>query len=122
VPENQGARRSRVEPCAGCPTYVCPTSGERECPIHGGFDVCCDHPQCPGARQTGDDRKRDTDALRWFLLGSSSGYGLGGGLASWPGGIVESGVGMALAMAALVVWWRYLRKRYGGAMEATDAS
>lgn len=28
--------------------YMCPTSGEFECPLHGGFDVCCDHPNCPG--------------------------------------------------------------------------
>lgn len=26
----------------GCPdTYFCPTTGDTECPRHGGFDVCC---------------------------------------------------------------------------------
>lgn len=28
-----------------CPIYYCPTSGEDECPNHGGFDVCCDQPE-----------------------------------------------------------------------------
>lgn len=28
--------------------YVCPTSGELECAVHGGFDRCCDDPECPG--------------------------------------------------------------------------
>jgi len=28
--------------------YTCPASGERECLEHGGFDNCCDHPECPG--------------------------------------------------------------------------
>lgn len=28
--------------------YICPSSGEDECPVHGGFDVCCDDPTCPG--------------------------------------------------------------------------
>lgn len=32
-----------------CPEeYVCPGSGETECLCHGGFDNCCDHPDCPG--------------------------------------------------------------------------
>jgi hypothetical protein len=30
----------------GCPdVYYCPTTYETECPRHGGFDVCCDHPE-----------------------------------------------------------------------------
>lgn len=29
-------------------TYLCPTSGETECPLHGGFDVCCNSSNCPG--------------------------------------------------------------------------
>lgn len=34
-----------------CPhAYTCPTSGEVECKCHGGFDVCCDNPACPGNR------------------------------------------------------------------------
>ena len=32
-------------------TYVCPESGERECPVHGGFKNCCDHPDCPGNKR-----------------------------------------------------------------------
>ncbi|MFJ1539210.1 hypothetical protein ACIODS_11775 [Micromonospora chalcea] len=27
---------------APCETWFCPTSGEVECGVHGGFDVCCD--------------------------------------------------------------------------------
>lgn len=28
-----------------CPqAYWCPTSGDTECPAHGGFDVCCARP------------------------------------------------------------------------------
>lgn len=27
--------------------YRCPTSKTAECPVHGGFDVCCDDPSCP---------------------------------------------------------------------------
>lgn len=27
--------------------YICPSSGMVECPEHGGFDRCCDHPACP---------------------------------------------------------------------------
>jgi hypothetical protein len=30
-------------------TYVCPTTGETESRTMGGFDVCCDHPECPGS-------------------------------------------------------------------------
>ncbi len=29
-------------------TYTCPGTGSSECTVHGGFDVCCDHPECPG--------------------------------------------------------------------------
>lgn len=28
-----------------CDAYYCPTSGEDECAVHGGFDVCCAHPE-----------------------------------------------------------------------------
>jgi hypothetical protein len=28
-----------------CPIYYCPSSSQYECPVHGGFDVCCDHPE-----------------------------------------------------------------------------
>lgn len=28
--------------------YTCPSSGDRECLEHGGFDNCCKHPGCPG--------------------------------------------------------------------------
>ena len=32
------------QPC--CPdVYFCPTSGDPECPRHGGFTVCCAHPE-----------------------------------------------------------------------------
>ncbi len=35
----------RVSSDCGCPDiYFCPTSGDIECPRHGGFDVCCDAP------------------------------------------------------------------------------
>lgn len=34
--------------CDQC--YDCPTSGERECRVHGGFDICCDNLACPGRR------------------------------------------------------------------------
>lgn len=27
------------------PMYWCPTVGEFESSCHGGFDVCCDHPE-----------------------------------------------------------------------------
>lgn len=33
--------------------YVCPTSGEEECTVHGGFDRCCDNPDCPGYAPVG---------------------------------------------------------------------
>ena len=32
--------------------YVCPTTGETESLTLGGFDVCCNHPKCPGNRTT----------------------------------------------------------------------
>jgi hypothetical protein len=33
------------DPTACCPdAYYCPTTGETECPRHGGFTVCCDAP------------------------------------------------------------------------------
>lgn len=38
------------EPCCER-SYICPTSGESECTVHGGFDNCCDHPDCPGNRE-----------------------------------------------------------------------
>ena len=25
--------------------YYCPAAGENECAVHGGFDVCCEHPE-----------------------------------------------------------------------------
>lgn len=28
--------------------YLCPTTGEMECPLHGGFDICCNDVNCPG--------------------------------------------------------------------------
>lgn len=31
--------------------YRCPQSGEMECLVHGGFDVCCMDPSCPGYRK-----------------------------------------------------------------------
>jgi len=37
-----------------CSLYICPTSKEWECPTHGGFDVCCDHPDCPGGSSSTD--------------------------------------------------------------------
>ena len=42
-----------TEPCHDCPTYVCTGSGELECPLHGGFDICCDRPDCPGRGRGG---------------------------------------------------------------------
>lgn len=35
-----------MAPCCGR-TYYCPTAGETECLLHGGFDICCDDPACP---------------------------------------------------------------------------
>lgn len=28
----------------GSELYYCPTSGDMESPVHGGFDTCCDRP------------------------------------------------------------------------------
>lgn len=39
--------RAQVETCK---VYVCPQTGETECPAHGGFNNCCAHPRCPGNR------------------------------------------------------------------------
>lgn len=47
------AREGRKRPCVvnggqrTCePNYFCPTSGEVESSCHGGFDVCCNRPEC----------------------------------------------------------------------------
>jgi hypothetical protein len=37
-------------------TYRCPSSGELESLTDGGFDVCCDHPRCPGNRDQREQR------------------------------------------------------------------
>ena len=37
-----GAWASVIHDC-GCPDlYFCPASGDVECPVHSGFNVCCD--------------------------------------------------------------------------------
>lgn len=37
-------RYRRGKPRSAVPHY-CPTSGENESPVHGGFSVCCDSPE-----------------------------------------------------------------------------
>lgn len=37
--EQLDAAPSCVSP--DCALYYCPTVGDVECPVHGGFDVCC---------------------------------------------------------------------------------
>lgn len=38
--------------CLAAPDlFICPTTGEAESRTVGGFDVCCDHPRCPGNRE-----------------------------------------------------------------------
>lgn len=32
--------------------YTCPTTRERECLVHGGFEVCCGDPRCAGYEPT----------------------------------------------------------------------
>ncbi len=34
--------REAIHAATPCVTWFCPTSGEVECGVHGGFDVCCD--------------------------------------------------------------------------------
>ena len=53
-PSGMDYEAGHMIPCANCQTdsaatccervYFCPTSGETECPVHGGFDACCDRP------------------------------------------------------------------------------
>lgn len=35
--------------CPGptCVIYTCPSTNELECTVHGGFEACCDHQECP---------------------------------------------------------------------------
>lgn len=33
-------------------TYFCPEAKEKECIVHGGFDVCCEHADCPALGRT----------------------------------------------------------------------
>ncbi len=47
-----------------CPTYVCTGSRELECPIHGGFDTCCDRSDCPGFGTLSRAEKRRLNAVR----------------------------------------------------------
>lgn len=39
-------KESTIECCDQA--YVCPQSNDTECLVHGGFDNCCAHPDCPG--------------------------------------------------------------------------
>lgn len=34
--------RDAIHAATPCNRWYCPTSGEVECGVHGGFDVCCD--------------------------------------------------------------------------------
>ena len=36
---------ANVQPSCCPDTYLCPSSGDVECPRHGGFHICCDYPQ-----------------------------------------------------------------------------
>ena len=40
--------------------YICPTSGETESRSLGGFDICCDHPRCPGNTTSHHPRNDET--------------------------------------------------------------
>ncbi|MGW1468483.1 hypothetical protein ACWCPT_29575 [Streptomyces sp. NPDC002308] len=63
----------------GATTYYCPTAGEVESDCHGGFDVCCAHPElhqqlsgiepvyCEGYQQT-DTSAPDADRTRRHLV------------------------------------------------------
>jgi len=39
--------------------YTCPTSGQRECGVHGGFDRCCANDECPGSIGNRESRARE---------------------------------------------------------------
>ncbi|WP_328344633.1 glycosyl hydrolase family 28-related protein [Micromonospora sp. NBC_00421] len=41
APAIQAAIDAAATPCE---MWFCPTSGETECGVHGGFDVCCNRP------------------------------------------------------------------------------
>ena len=44
--EKVRAAKARVTGDCGCDDlYYCGTSDDIECPRHGGFDVCCAHPE-----------------------------------------------------------------------------
>lgn len=51
--------------------YVCPKSGETECLCHGGFDNCCDHPECPGNLDRDHYRILVVDDLRTPLTSTT---------------------------------------------------
>lgn len=36
--------REAIHNATPCEMWFCPTSGETECGVHGGFDVCCNRP------------------------------------------------------------------------------
>lgn len=36
--------REAIHNATPCQRWYCPTSGDIECGVHGGFDVCCDRP------------------------------------------------------------------------------
>lgn len=50
--------------------YVCPTTGETESRTMGGFDVCCDHPDCSATE--GPATVTLTDEERQSLPGAYS--------------------------------------------------
>jgi hypothetical protein len=36
---------SGIDTCCGADMYWCPVVGRMECPLHGGFNVCCARPE-----------------------------------------------------------------------------
>lgn len=52
--------------------YRCPSSGETECFIHGGFDICCGHAKCPGGEKAYYARRREAQLERLTHGGDSA--------------------------------------------------
>jgi hypothetical protein len=53
-PDQQPAdlNRGRMDGLCCTEIYWCPTVGEIECGVHGGFDVCCEHPELHAAPES----------------------------------------------------------------------
>ncbi|MEU7978336.1 hypothetical protein AB0B63_07360 [Micromonospora sp. NPDC049081] len=44
IMERDDDLRDAIHNATPCKMWFCPTSGETECGVHGGFDVCCHRP------------------------------------------------------------------------------